>query len=76
MKNNNSIKAFNLTDWYDGLDIKKKAMILTILSVLSFAFMFVLMCAFPILSLIVFIIVSACGLLLFIYKIIYLELDY
>ena len=69
MKNNNSIKASNLTDLYDGLDIKKKAMILTILSVLSFSLMFILMCVFPIFSVIVFIIVGICGVLIFIYKI-------
>ena len=76
MKNNNSIKASNLTDWYDGLDIKKKAMILTILSVLSFSLMFILMCVLPIFSVIMFIIVGVCGVLIFIYKIIYLELEH
>lgn len=76
MKNNNSIKASNLADWYDGLDIENKAMILTILSVLSFALMFILMCVFPIFSVIALTIVGVCGILIFIYKIIYFELEH
>ena len=48
MKDNNGAYVSVLIDWWDNLNNKKKAMALTILTMLSLVFMLVLLVVFPI----------------------------